>query len=76
VILAFNNVCRLKAHVKVEIADMVVRIAAVRMCRCPIFCVSECVFMLLSVLVHFVYMCFICANWRMSVLVCCLGLLS
>ena len=33
--------------------DMIVRMAAVRMCRCPIFCVSEGVFMLLSVLANF-----------------------
>jgi hypothetical protein len=69
-------VSRLKAHVKVENVGMIVRTAAVRMCRCTIFCVSECVFMLLDVLAHFVCMCFICANWRMSALVCCLGLLS
>ena len=33
--------------------DMIVRMAAVRMCRCPNFCVSEGVFMLLSVLTNF-----------------------
>ena len=38
---------------KVENVDMIVRMAAVRMCRCPIFCVSEGVFMLLSVLANF-----------------------